>query len=98
MKTKVKIFAVIACALLALVVAASSPTTSAAQETKPAPTTSARTLNAQERRGRAIYLRGESTSGREISAMVGDLDVPSSTVKCAGCHGAGGEGRKEGGV
>lgn len=98
MKTKVKIFVVIACALLALVAAASSPTTSAAQETKPAPASPVRTLNAQERRGRAIYLRGESTSGREISAMVGDLDVPSSTVTCAGCHGARGEGKTEGGV
>lgn len=90
-----------ACALFAFVFAVSSPRTSAAQEAKPAPTTqttSVRTLNAQERRGRAIYLRGESTSGREIGAMVGDLDVPSSTVTCAGCHGARGEGKTEGGV
>lgn len=98
MKTKVKILAVVACALFAFVFAVSSPTTSAAQEAKPAPTTSARALNAQERRGRAIYLRGESTSGREIGAMVGELDVPSSTVTCAGCHGARGEGKTEGGV
>lgn len=30
--------------------------------------------------------------------MVGDLDVPASTVTCAGCHGARGEGKTEGGV
>jgi ABC-type branched-subunit amino acid transport system substrate-binding protein len=58
----------------------------------------ARGLTPQERRGRAIYLRGESTSGREITATVGELDVPSSTVTCAGCHGARGEGKTEGGV
>ncbi|MET0649219.1 MAG: ABC transporter substrate-binding protein, partial [Pyrinomonadaceae bacterium] len=58
----------------------------------------ARTLTEQERRGRAIYLRGESPAGREIAAAVGDLDVPSTTVTCAGCHGARGEGKTEGGV
>lgn len=101
MRTRVKIFAVVACALLALAFAASSPVGArAAQETKAAqaPASAARGLNAQERRGRAIYLRGESPSGREIGAMVGDLDVPSSTVTCAGCHGARGEGKTEGGV
>lgn len=55
-------------------------------------------LSAQERRGRAIYLRGESASGREIVAVVGALDVPASTVTCAGCHGVRGEGKTEGGV
>jgi ABC-type branched-subunit amino acid transport system substrate-binding protein len=57
-----------------------------------------RPLNEQERRGRAIYLRGESPAGREIAAAVGELDVPSSTVTCAGCHGARAEGKTEGGV
>ncbi|HEX8354106.1 MAG TPA: ABC transporter substrate-binding protein [Pyrinomonadaceae bacterium] len=57
-----------------------------------------RPLTAQERRGRSIYLRGESASGKEIAAAVGELDVPSSTVTCAGCHGARGEGKTEGGV
>ncbi|HEV2706220.1 MAG TPA: ABC transporter substrate-binding protein [Pyrinomonadaceae bacterium] len=55
-------------------------------------------LTASERRGKAIYLRGESTSGREITAIVGEVDVPASTVTCAGCHGARGEGKTEGGV
>ncbi|HEX8336315.1 MAG TPA: ABC transporter substrate-binding protein [Pyrinomonadaceae bacterium] len=58
----------------------------------------ARPLVEQERRGRAIYLRGESPAGREIAAAVGELDVPSTTVTCAGCHGARGEGKTEGGV
>jgi len=57
-----------------------------------------RELAPQERRGKAIYLRGASTSGKEITAMVGELDVPASTLTCAGCHGLRGEGKTEGGV
>jgi ABC-type branched-subunit amino acid transport system substrate-binding protein len=57
-----------------------------------------RKLTPQERRGRAIYLRGESSSGREIKSLIGDLEVPSGTVHCAGCHGRRGEGKTEGGV
>src|SRR5918992_2859875 len=55
-------------------------------------------LTASERRGKQIYLRGESPSGREITTMLGDIDVPASTVTCAGCHGLRGEGKTEGGV
>ena len=55
-------------------------------------------LSAEEKRGKAFYLRGESSSGQEITAMVGEIDVPASTVTCAGCHGARGEGKTEGGV
>ncbi|HEX7176508.1 MAG TPA: ABC transporter substrate-binding protein [Pyrinomonadaceae bacterium] len=55
-------------------------------------------LTEQERRGRSLYLRGESASGSEIVAVVGELDVPASTMTCAGCHGARGEGKTEGGV
>ena len=55
-----------------------------------------RPLTPAERRGRAIYLRGESQ--REIVARVGDLDVPATTVNCAGCHGRKGEGKTEAGV
>jgi len=55
-------------------------------------------LSPQERRGKAIYMRGESPSGKEITAMVGELDVPASTLTCAGCHGVRGEGKTEGGV
>lgn len=98
--------AVVACGALALFAAvmlaagASAAHSSGAQESKPvtASAASARGLTAQERRGKAIYLRGESVSGREIIALVGELDVPASTVTCAGCHGARGEGKTEGGV
>ncbi|HEX3183363.1 MAG TPA: ABC transporter substrate-binding protein [Pyrinomonadaceae bacterium] len=55
-------------------------------------------LTVSERRGKAIYLRGESTSGRKITAMLVDLDVPASTMTCGGCHGLRGEGKTEGGV
>jgi len=41
-------------------------------------------LTASERRGKTIYLRGESPSGREIKAMLNDMDVPASTLTCAG--------------
>jgi ABC-type branched-subunit amino acid transport system substrate-binding protein len=58
----------------------------------------ARPMTPQERRGRAIYLHGQPASGREIPALVGDVDVPASTVTCAGCHGTRGEGKTEGGV
>ena len=57
-----------------------------------------RGLSQQERRGKQIYLRGESPSGKDITAMVGDMDLPASTVTCAGCHGQRGEGKTEGGV
>ena len=55
-------------------------------------------LTTSERRGKQIYLRGESPSGKKITAMLGDLDVPASTMTCAGCHGLRGEGKAEGGV
>src|SRR5688572_28626014 len=64
-----------------------------------APTTQPqRSLTVEEKRGRAFYLRGESSSGKEITAFVGEVDVPASTVPCAGCYGARGEGTTEGGV
>ena len=55
-------------------------------------------LTDSERRGKALYLRGESSSKKEITAMLGDIDVPASTLNCAGCHGLRGEGKTEGGV
>jgi ABC-type branched-subunit amino acid transport system substrate-binding protein len=55
-------------------------------------------LTNQEKRGKAFYLRGESVSGQEITAMMGEVDVPATTLACAGCHGNRGEGRTEGGV
>jgi ABC-type branched-subunit amino acid transport system substrate-binding protein len=57
-----------------------------------------RELTLQEKRGKAFYLRGESASGQEITALMGEVDVPATTLPCAGCHGNRGEGRTEGGV
>src|SRR6185295_14572256 len=57
-----------------------------------------RPLTLEERRGKALYLRGESATGQEITAVLNDLDVPASTLTCAGCHGSRGEGITEGGV
>ena len=91
MMTKLKLFAV--CALIALTVS-----TAGAQGPKVQAAVGARGLSPQERRGRAIYLRGESPSGKEIQAVVGEVDVPASTITCAGCHGVRGEGKTEGGV
>jgi len=57
-----------------------------------------RPLTPAERRGRAIYLRGETSSQRQITAIVNDLEVPAATINCAGCHGRRGEGKTEGGI
>ncbi|HEX8633932.1 MAG TPA: ABC transporter substrate-binding protein [Pyrinomonadaceae bacterium] len=57
-------------------------------------------LTPEEKRGKQIYLRGTSASGREITAYLGEesLEVPGSAMTCAGCHGADGQGKPEGGV
>lgn len=55
-------------------------------------------LSTAEKRGKAFYLRGESATGQEITAIVSEIDVPASTMTCGGCHGARGEGITEGGV
>ena len=62
------------------------------------PFTTKAQLTPSERRGKEIYLRGTSASGREITGRIGEIDVPASTVSCAGCHGLRGEGKTEGGV
>src|SRR5690349_13557972 len=77
------------------IVGASQQTPQAKPDTQPP---QQRTLTPQERRGKALYLRGESPTGREITALMGEVDVPASTLPCAGCHGARGEGKTEGGV
>lgn len=53
-----------------------------------------------ERRGRQIYFQGTSQSGKPVLAYLGDdaLEVPASTLPCANCHGANGQGKPEGGV
>ncbi|HEX8720336.1 MAG TPA: ABC transporter substrate-binding protein [Pyrinomonadaceae bacterium] len=93
---KLRLYAVFALALAALALSQASAQEQQQQKTPAA--APARGLNAQERRGRAIFLRGESASGREIEAVVGEVDVPGSTMTCAGCHGERGEGKTEGGV
>jgi ABC-type branched-subunit amino acid transport system substrate-binding protein len=55
-------------------------------------------LSPSERRGKQIYLRGTSAAGREITGLLNEIEVPASTVTCAGCHGMRGEGKSEGGV
>src|SRR5271165_1446203 len=50
-------------------------------------------------RGRMIYLSGETSSGRPITARIGDgPPLPATTLACVQCHGADGRGRPEGGV
>ena len=50
-------------------------------------------------RGRAIYTRGKSPSGRPITARIGDGPaVPAAALACVQCHGVDGRGRPEGGV
>ena len=57
-----------------------------------------RPLTPQEKRGKAFYLRGESSSGQDVTAIMNDIDVPATTLTCAGCHGVRGEGKTEGGI
>jgi ABC-type branched-subunit amino acid transport system substrate-binding protein len=56
-------------------------------------------LTEQEKRGKQIYLKGESTAG-EITAVLGsaDLEVPATSFSCSNCHGLRGEGTREGGL
>src|SRR4030095_15850458 len=56
-------------------------------------------LTEQEKRGKQIYLKGESGPS-EITALLGNagLDVPASSFSCANCHGRRGEGTQEGGL
>jgi len=57
-------------------------------------------LTPEEQRGRQIFVAGTSPSGGEVTAVMGSegIEVPASTVPCAGCHGRDGRGRPEGGV
>lgn len=57
-------------------------------------------LTSRESRGKQIYARGTSPSGKEILAYIGEssLEVPGSAMPCANCHGLDGQGKPEGGV
>jgi ABC-type branched-subunit amino acid transport system substrate-binding protein len=103
MRQRLQFFAVALCAALAfaaLCVIWPTASPAAPEQAAEQSTTSIYEgrLSPEERRGKAIYLRGESPSGKEITAMVGELDLPASTLSCAGCHGLRGEGKTEGGV
>lgn len=55
--------------------------------------------SAPEELGRRIYEEGVGEDGREIvAALAGGAEVSASVLPCAGCHGADGRGRPEGGV
>ncbi len=57
-------------------------------------------LTAAEARGKRLYLTGESASGGEVLALMGQagIEVPATALPCASCHGRDGRGRPEGGV
>jgi hypothetical protein len=57
-------------------------------------------LTPAERRGKQIYEQGTSASGKPLRARIqpsGEA-VPAGILPCAGCHGADGRGKPEGGV
>ncbi|HEU4386738.1 MAG TPA: ABC transporter substrate-binding protein, partial [Blastocatellia bacterium] len=58
------------------------------------------TLSPAETRGKQIFLRGTSASGKEITALLGkeQMEVSASVLTCASCHGRDGRGKPEGGV
>ncbi|HET8772989.1 MAG TPA: ABC transporter substrate-binding protein [Thermoanaerobaculia bacterium] len=61
----------------------------------------AASLTESEKRGRNIYRHGESPSGREITAIVGQGDaaeVPAGALACGNCHGVEGRGVPEGSI
>ncbi|HSL81860.1 MAG TPA: ABC transporter substrate-binding protein [Thermoanaerobaculia bacterium] len=81
-----------AVALLALAGLLAAPALSGAPE---ADTDSAAFLEL----GRRVYVDGVGAEGREIVAVLaGGAEVSAAVLPCAGCHGAGGRGRPEGGV
>jgi ABC-type branched-subunit amino acid transport system substrate-binding protein len=92
--------ALAACVCLSLPRAVSRVASAQAAQAAQANASTVSALTPQEKRGKQIYLRGTSASGREITAYLGDasLEVPGSTMNCAGCHGADGQGKPEGGV
>jgi ABC-type branched-subunit amino acid transport system substrate-binding protein len=57
-------------------------------------------LSLRENRGKQIYVRGTSLSGKEILAYLGEssLELPGSSMPCANCHGLDGKGKPEAGV
>jgi mono/diheme cytochrome c family protein len=91
-------YAVSFLAIVLLVVFPLLTNTSARSHEQQTSSLASQPLTPSERRGKQIYLRTTSPSAREITAKIGELDVPGSSVTCAGCHGTRGEGKTEGGV
>ncbi|HLL73529.1 MAG TPA: ABC transporter substrate-binding protein [Pyrinomonadaceae bacterium] len=63
--------------------------------------TGKRELSPQEKRGKQIYLKGESSEGAgDIKAFIGGdkLEVLGTSFACSNCHGLRGEGTQEGGL
>lgn len=62
--------------------------------------TGASRLTPSERNGKRIYTRGESRSGDDITAFVGEppMGVSAKMLPCINCHGADGAGKPEGGL
>ncbi|HEX6085994.1 MAG TPA: SCO family protein [Thermoanaerobaculia bacterium] len=64
-----------------------------------APQASRLRLTEAEKRGRHLYRRGESLSGRAVTALVsGTTELPASALACGSCHGVEGRGVPEGSV
>lgn len=57
-------------------------------------------LTLQEQRGRQIYERGATASGRAITAEMGEGNsgIPGSILPCVNCHGHDGRGKPESGT
>jgi ABC-type branched-subunit amino acid transport system substrate-binding protein len=57
-------------------------------------------LTPQQQRGKNLYLKGESTAQRPVTALLGedDVEIAASVVPCASCHARDGRGRPEGGL
>lgn len=57
-------------------------------------------LTPSESRGKQIYVRGTSPSGKSVFAYFGDssLELPGNALPCANCHGLDGRGKPEGGI
>lgn len=57
-------------------------------------------LTTEEQRGRQIYERGTTTSGRPVTATMGaeNSGIPGSILPCANCHGHDGRGKPESGT
>lgn len=53
-----------------------------------------------EERGRQIYLNGTDGTAQEIKAVLvnSELELPATSFTCANCHGARGQGTREGGL